>query len=209
MVRMALQSLGRHLEETLSLAERITVLTKPKRSVEATSPAEPGTLLLAPETLQVKCFRAADCAGKVDLGPEAELDPPMEGLRFFLQPATSAEFMAPFWFVGKTGDERQANLEEARFVVTLLAGQDYAGETTLHRGAPPQKRVRLLRKAAPSEREEMTEQFVILPVLVNKFRLEAGEELLNFQAPAAKKARAPVAITLAQLAKRQRAEETS
>lgn len=75
------------------------------------------------------CTDHAAAAASNDV--EVQLNPPMEGLRFFVQPATRP--CRPS-LVAKTPNDRAAELAEAEYMVTVTTGCVYAGVTEVRSG---------------------------------------------------------------------------
>ena len=196
-ILVAIASVGQHLEKYFPLSSVLDVLSKPTRKVIVKQDVGKGDVILAPETLSVKsCPRGdriddnADCEAL--LSPEDPLN------SYFLAPTCTDKCMAPLWVVASTPDESSANMEWAKCTVTMLSGVDFVGFTPI--GEPIRKRRRKVTKRPSDEDEEEAHQvWVSIPVLVNKVPLNTGDELRFHKPLAAKKPRAPEAITMGKL----------
>lgn len=206
-ILMALGQLSAAMDQANKPSDKIVVLTKPRRSVEAKEDLPAGSLILVPETSNVYGWREG--APKPAEGAVAvELEPAPAEWNFFLTPATSTEAMSPYWSIASTTDDASINMVPAKFLMTLMWAHDYVGEVKLAHEAAEQKPLRRKSKKSTAEDDDtdgdMEEAFVILPVLVNSKSIAKGAELVMFRAPAPKKAREASAITMSQLLKRSR-----
>ena len=211
----ALGCLTELLDEASPLVGKLAVQTKPIRRVVATGHHAFAELHLAPETTNVKCMTDKELAAA---GPEevaslleVTLQPPCDGLRFFLVAVTGPENMAPAWCVRTTGNLAEATCRWTMVEVQILTGIDFQDAEM----QPQLKRRKFAAKGpAPAGRRQVIEDAVvetkvIIPVLVNNVPLQNGQELLVHRAKVDKRAREPAAITMASLAKQVRTAKAS
>ena len=205
-ILMAIGQLSEALDTATKPEEKLVVLTKPRRCVEAKEDLPVGSVILVPETSNIYAARAGAPEPALGAVP-VELQPGPTEWTFYLQPAAGTEAMSPYWYVASTADERACNMVPAKYLMTLMWAHDYVGDVPLaHEAAVQTPLRRKSKKNTPGGGDtDMEEAFVILPVLVNSRPIPKGSELVMFRAAAPKKVREAGAITVSQLLKRARA----
>jgi len=200
----------------------VKVFSKPRR-VEACDSFKAGGLVLFPETTAVKSHKAAEIVEESPL-QEVTFVPADEGFRHFLQPAVSAEAVAPYWLVGHTESPAQANMELQHVVVQGLLAHDYFPQGCVQVTRQPtsiaassaapeaegEKKKRRLTGKTQDEKLDGDEGCASdtpstwrakLPILVNCKALRAGDTLLLYR-KATKKEKAPQPIAVTALTKK-------
>ena len=198
------------------LADRIEVFLKPSRKVKALVDLPAGSVILTPDTVNIKVADRTGgpprCGYTADGGLHALLkhrtgDGSLEEVwtshDFALLAATSEKAMAPLWFVAASSDRKVVNLQWEWLTVSSVSGSEWEEVTAL----PPAKaaKTRATKKkkdSAPAVEEEPTvNTVVLLPVLTNPRPISKGSDLICFKPPAEAKPRQVAAIAVSKLSK--------
>jgi hypothetical protein len=248
-VLACLGHLASEVESKFDPVRKVTVLSKPVRKVIAAIDCDVGTIVLGPDSTNVKAVPRNDLGFEPGSSIEATFTPVDATTRFFLAPCTAADNISPLWCVGTTEDESKANLVWGKCLVQSLTAADFIGppmprmvsapaatasvsasaaaapvsapKATAKAGktkaaAPPKATPKAAAKAEAARKrkaeaenlddldddQDASETWVNFPVLLNRFPVKAGEELVVFK-PAGVRAReetGPAAITIAKLA---------
>jgi len=203
-------------EKASPLNDLLVIHTKPRTKVVTAKACDVGRLVLVPETLNIKANEvepgalAATFVG--GFGPDGTLEVQLQNggkFRYSLAPMTSAKCMAPLWFVKASAVAEECNVEWATYDVHSITAADFRPGAcgTTPKDPLPAKRLTKKTQQGPTPEEDAFSEVVRVPVLINTCSLEAGQEIVVYRAPEAKKKRQTEAITYAALAKRGKKSE--
>jgi hypothetical protein len=199
----ALGEVAQLIELHFKPAECLEVFVKPARIVIAAKAFATGTLVLGPDTNNVKSVLRGEVV-QSDGALEAVLVPEDNKYQHFLHQPSGGDVCSPAWLVSSTEDKTKANVVWNKIIVSSLVGYDFTGKPR-----PEVCLVKTRRKVVKSAdkgspEDQNTEQSVCLPVMINSKPLNVGDELLLFRPAKQDKRplRAVAAITVSDLAKK-------
>ncbi len=177
-------------------APDIFIETKPSRTVKVVRTAAKGSLMLVPETLKISHASASEDmphnAVAIDIKPRHEL---IADVRFYLSPTFTDDFVCPAWAVKTVSDAAKANVEWTQVEVSSVTVCAW-----------PEQRTRIVEKSGGTWKS--LECKATIPVLTNTTAIDAGQELLLFQALAPKKQKAaPITAASLMLPKKAKTQE--
>jgi hypothetical protein len=179
-ILVALATLQSFANKCAPLNSLVDVFLKPKKAL-AKKDIGKGALLLVPEVRKLEATRIGKDqppAGAI----EVTFEPPHPSHKFWMIPAVSSDWVAPFWSVLTTSDSDKANLKTEVFNVSMVSAVDYLGDTQMCWPKPAKK---ARSKVAQPTLEEFMEKETIkkvvrVPVLVNHGAIPASVLLLRF-----------------------------
>ncbi len=101
------------------------MLSKPVRKVIAAIDCDVGSIVLGPDSTDVKAVPRDDGGFEPCSSLEVTFTPVDANTRFFLAPCTAADNVSPLWCVGSTEDESKANLVWGKCLVQSLTAADF------------------------------------------------------------------------------------
>jgi hypothetical protein len=115
------------VESKFDPVRKVTVLSKPVRKVIAAIDCDVGSIVLGPDSMNVKAVSRDDIGFEPGSSVEVTFTPVDANTRFFLAPCTAADNVSPLWCVGSTEDESKANLVWGKCLVQSLTAADFIG----------------------------------------------------------------------------------
>ena len=194
---VALDALTKIIESKAPSGEVLDVYSKPKM-VRVREDVPAGSLVLVPECRKVQDILRASGNNPPSGAVEVTFDPPMPSHSFWLLPATSADWVVPFWWISTTSDNDKVNMKVEQCSVSILSAADYAGETLLAWGQPKKRKTG---KAQMPTLQTTIEKASVklrvrIPVLVNTDDLSASGPLLRWAVELQKVAeKKPISMT--------------
>ena len=190
---------GIHNSHGRSVVQKLTVLSKPQKTVKPIASCPRGSVLLLPTTTNLKVTdKDSEAKSLEETSVEVTSQSGPDDMRYFLSPVTADDNMSPFWFVRHTDDQTEANMRVCRFNVTMVTAADFVGQVLPTADElsqpPPAKRRRRAKgpsvgeaEPGPSEaeaekdEEAMGVSTVTIPAMINLRALAADEELLLYK----------------------------
>jgi hypothetical protein len=126
-VLASLGCLAALVETKFDPTSKVSVLSKPVRKVIAAIDCDVGSIVLGPDSTNVKASPRGDAVFEPGAALEVTFTPVDASTRFYLAPCTAADNVSPLWCVGTTDDQTKANLVWGKCLVQSLTAADFLG----------------------------------------------------------------------------------